>query len=129
MAERSVKTAKCLICSSTDLYAAVLAYRTTLLENGYSPAQLLYSRQLRSNLPATSKHLYPKVPDRLRVTQHEMLQEQRQKSDFDSRHRARDLPSLPLGSTVFLPDRQETGHVMRQPACRSYIVSTPSGEF
>ena len=62
------------------------------------------------------------------VTQCEMLQKQQQKSDFDSRHHARNLQTLPLGSTVFLPDCQETGHV-KQLACRSYIVSIPSGKF
>ena len=74
MAERSVQTVKRLIRSSRDPYEALLAYRTTPLENGYSPAQLLYSRQLRSNLPATIEQLHPKVPDPLIVAQRETLQ-------------------------------------------------------
>ena len=54
---------------------------------------------------------------------------QRQKSGFDSSHRAMELPTLPIGTTVFLPDRQKEGHIVGQPACHSYIVSTPSGNF
>ena len=129
MAERSVQTAKHLIRFSTDLYAALLAYPTTPLENGYSPAQLLYSRQLCSNVPTTIEQLRPEVPDSFLIILGKTLQKQRQKSDFDSHHRARNLPTLPLGSEVFLPDRQEKGHVVSQPATGSYIVSTPSGEF
>ena len=41
MAEQSVQTVKHLVTTSTDPYSALLAYRTTPLENGYSPAQLL----------------------------------------------------------------------------------------
>ena len=115
--------------SSADPYAALLAYRTTPLENGYSLSQLLYRRQLRTNLPMTSEQIRPSLPDLSVVIQRDELQKQRQKSGFDSRHRAKELPTLPLGSTVFLPDRQEKGHVIGQPACRSYIVSTPSGNF
>ena len=92
LAERSVQTAKCLIRFSENPYAALLAFRITPLENGYSPAQLLYSRQLRTNLPATSEQLRPRVPDLSVIVQREELQKQRQKSGFDSRHRAKELP-------------------------------------
>ena len=54
MAEQSVQMAKSLVSSSADPCAALLAYHTTLLENGYSPAQLLYSRELHTNSPTTS---------------------------------------------------------------------------
>ena len=41
--ERAVETVKGLLQKSKDPYWAILAYRSTLLEQGYSPAELLMS--------------------------------------------------------------------------------------
>ena len=40
-AERAVKTIKTILNKSEDPYLGLLAYRTTALQNGYSPSQLL----------------------------------------------------------------------------------------
>ena len=40
-AERAVRTIKDLLNKNDDPYLAILAYRSTPLENGYSPAELL----------------------------------------------------------------------------------------
>ena len=45
-AERGVRTMKALLGKSEDPYSALLVYRTTPLENRYSPAKLLMSRKL-----------------------------------------------------------------------------------
>ena len=129
MAERAVQTVKRLLRSSSDPYAALLAYRTTPLESGYSPAQLLFSRQLRTGLPITLEQRRPVVPDASDVLRRKKDLQKRQETNFNAHHGARPLPPLPTGSTVFLPDRQEAGHVVSNPACRSYVVVTPSGEF
>ncbi|GBN95672.1 hypothetical protein AVEN_186107-1 [Araneus ventricosus] len=44
-------------------YLMMLVLRTTPLENGYSPAELLMGRKLRTNLPMAKKSLMPKIPE------------------------------------------------------------------
>ena len=59
--KRVVKTAKDLIVKSEDPYLALLSYRSTPLENGYTPAELLMGRKLRSTLPLAPEKLTPKL--------------------------------------------------------------------
>ena len=47
---------------ATDPYIGLLSYRTTPLANGYSPAELLMNRKLRSTVPMITKQYIPKVP-------------------------------------------------------------------
>ena len=66
-AEHAIKTVKALLkkCDdrNEDHYLALIAYRVTPLEYGYSPAELLMSHMLRTNVPTFYKQLQPKVPN------------------------------------------------------------------
>ena len=50
-AERAVKTVKGLWKKNEDPLYSLLIYNATPLQLGYSPVELLMSRQLRTNLP------------------------------------------------------------------------------
>ena len=59
-AERMLQTAKNLLTKSgkiDDPYEALLSYRATPLENGFSAAELCIGRRLRTTLPTTSSKL------------------------------------------------------------------------
>ncbi|UYV74443.1 hypothetical protein LAZ67_11003580 [Cordylochernes scorpioides] len=51
MAEAGVKIAKLILKKNQDPSLGLLEYRSTPLENGYSPAELLMGRKLRTTLP------------------------------------------------------------------------------
>jgi len=62
-AERGVQTMKNLK-KTDDPYLALLAYRAAPLSSiGYSPAELLMNRKLRTTVPILHRHLKPRIPD------------------------------------------------------------------
>ena len=130
-AERAVKTIKGLLRKSGDPYLSLLAYRSTPLENGYSPAQLLMSRNLRTTLPTTREQRCPKVVNPLDLEERDDRLKDRQKRNFDQRHRAKDLPELQPGDTVWIPDRNSPGTVLEgeTPSPRSHNVQTRDGTY
>ena len=50
-AERAVRTVKSLLKKEGDPYLALMSYRATPLQNGFSPSELLMSRRLRTTVP------------------------------------------------------------------------------
>ena len=129
LAERSVRTAKSLLDSTDDPYLAILAYHSTPLEHGFSPAQLLMSRQLRTNLPASPASLTPAVPPYTAVAAADASLKSRQQRNHDRRHLARPLADLQPDQPVTIRDRQEEGRVVGKAATRSYNVQTQSGVY
>ena len=63
-AEHAVKTVKSMFEKNEDPYMALLILRSTPLDNGFSPPELLMSRKIRTTLPVTESQLLPSVPDR-----------------------------------------------------------------
>ena len=59
-AERAVRTLKNLLSGAEDPYLSFLAYRATPLANGYSPAELLFGRQIRSCIPTPQRAPTPR---------------------------------------------------------------------
>lgn len=127
-AERAVRTVKGMLRKSGDPNHALLAYRSTPLENGYSPAQLLMSRNLRTTLPITRKQRKPEAVERSDLVDKEESIRERQKN-LNQHHRARELPQLEPGNTVWIPDRGTSGTVVEETAPCSHIVGTTDGTY
>ena len=90
----------------------MLTYRSTPLQNGFSPSQLLMNRRLRTNLLMTESQLQPQIPDFTIVKNKEEEQRRKQKKVFDSRHAAKDLDPILPGEEVWVRDHNTSGRVV-----------------
>ena len=127
-AERGVQTVKMLLKKTQDPYLALLAYRSTPLSiSGYSPAELLMNRKLRTTLPILPQDLKPNVPNYSMLQSSEKQQREKQKQNFDSGHTAHTLAPLKEGMIVWVPDHKCLGKVITQGGPRSYQIETSYG--
>ena len=125
-AERAVRTMKDMWKKSSDPFLALLAYRSTPLECGSSPAELLMGRQLRSRVP-TSNILRPhREPSEFRAANKKL--KERQRRNYNRRHRARSLPPLTPGTKVWV-DNEQGIVVGTANSPRSYVVRTDQGKL
>lgn len=134
LVERTVATVKALFnkCqeSKSDPYIALLHYRNTPQASGYSPAQLLMSRQLRMKLPISEAALKPKVIDYARYSQFVNDSVAKMKNYHDQH--ARNLPNISLGDKVMYKKCpgspwQPASVVQVGPMPRAFLVRTPEG--
>lgn len=130
MAERAVQTVKRLWKKAKDPYLALLLYRNSPLQNGYSPAQLLMSRRLNTRLPTPPSALEPAIPDHAAVRASETASKEKQRQNFDKRHAARLAPKFQPGDHVHIRDLDRPGLIVERHASpRSYLVKTEQGTF
>lgn len=128
-AERAVQTVKNLLKKKGDPYLALLAYRSTPLELGYTPSELLMGRKLATTIPMATNLLTPKALDQSEVRTRDSRVKEKQKENHDSHHRVRDLPELLPGDRVWVTDRQDPGKVVAEHSPRSYVVETGDGTY
>ena len=132
LAEKTVQTVKRIFSKSKadghDVNLALLTYRTTPLDIGLSPSQLLMSRRLRSNLPSVIDSLKPinQNVDKVR----EKLQLSHDKSKVYHDRSAYPLRPLDPGDSVRVQlfDKKWTPAVVTESlGNRSYSVKTSNG--
>lgn len=129
-AERAVGTVKSLWKKGTDQTEALLAYRATPLEHGYSPAQLLMGRHLRTTVPQPATSLVPRWPNLEEFKKADRQGRLQQETRFNRRHLARPLPQLSQGQKVWITTENIPGAVVRQAETpRSFLVQTDRGLF
>ncbi|UYV76881.1 LAMA2 [Cordylochernes scorpioides] len=128
MAEAGVKIAKLILKKNQDPSLGLLEYRSTPLENGYSPAELLMGRKLRTTLPIAPDNLNPKLVDSQTLKRKEGRRRKDMKSRYDRRCGATDMEELSEGDTVWITDMRTWGIVKKKASTpRSYMVDTPVG--
>jgi transposase InsO family protein/predicted aspartyl protease len=115
LAERAVATVKGILKKNKNLETGLLAYRSSPLEHGYSPAQLLYGRNIRNMMPMPSAALEPGWPDLEKFKRTDSAVKNRQATNFNRRHGARkDLRPLEVGERVWVIDLKCEGRVARK---------------
>ena len=130
-AERAVRTVKALLKKNSDPYLALLTYRSTPLQNGQSPSELLMGRRLRTQLPVLPATLQPgsRNKDLQKVREKEEVYRANQERNFNNRHRAKDKAVLQPGDQVWLKDQNRYGQILKRTSePRSYLVKTPQGQ-
>ncbi|XP_014674738.1 PREDICTED: uncharacterized protein K02A2.6-like [Priapulus caudatus] len=130
-AERAVQTVKQMLeKADDDPYRALLAYRATPLENGYSPAELLFGRRIRTTVPIIPEKLESQLPDSAKLRTREQDQRNHQKQNYNARHRAVERDVLWPGDEAYVSRENTPGTVVRVAETPlSYIVETPTGEI
>ncbi|KAM7313925.1 angiotensin-converting enzyme-like [Ixodes scapularis] len=79
-------------------------FRDTTGPSGFSPAQLLMERRLRTSLPKPSEKLRPKWPSTEVFLNKDKADKCRQATDFHRRHSAKKLRPLATGEVVWVTD-------------------------
>lgn len=130
MAEAAVKIAKNRIKKGGDLHRALLAYRSTPLSCGFSPAELLFSRKIRTTVPTFQNLFQPLNLPREEIAKKEEANRMHQKQNYDKRHNAKELTKLHKNQPVWIVDKREFGKVIdKSKEPRSYIVQTSKSKL
>lgn len=136
MAERHIQTIKNMMRKvledHKELPLALLQYRNTPLIEGCSPAQLLMSRQLRANLPTSTKQLQPQVVNYRKFNRYIKAKQDYSKKHFNSRHGVRKLTPIKTNTPVYVQIRPGTnqwtrGTVLNQLNYRKLRVKLENG--
>ncbi|UYV83817.1 hypothetical protein LAZ67_X000281 [Cordylochernes scorpioides] len=128
MAEAGVKIAKLILKKNQDPSLGLLEYRSTPLENGYSPAEHLMGRKLRTTLPIAPENLNPRLVDSQTLKRKERRRRKDMKSRYDRSCGATDMEELSEGDTVWITDMRIWGIVKQKASTpRSYMVDTTVG--
>ena len=126
--ERAVKIVKSILKKEKDPAKALLAHRSSPLACGYSPSELLMGRRIRTSIPVFHTQLTPKWPDMKRLQATEAEPRQKQKANFDQRHRAIPLCPIDTDTPVYVKDMDVTGTVSGTAKTpRSYLIDTEKG--
>ena len=129
MAESAAKAMKSIVKKSKDIYKALLSYRTTPLQHGYSPATIMMGRNLKGTLPIHPSRLTTEIS--ADFTEDRRRQHEVQKMYYNKGKKP--LSELETGDQVQIQDEKtgnwSTSAIIKdaEPQNRSYIVQTPDG--
>lgn len=129
--EKAVSIVKRILQKNVNVQYALLMYRNAPIPHlGYSPAQLMFGRALRTRVPCAESSLRAETVDHTKVYERKLTKLASQKYYFD--RGARDLPPLQKGDEVYyklsLSDKEWRPGVVSKVATspRAYEVTDPA---
>nr|XP_022899872.1 uncharacterized protein K02A2.6-like [Onthophagus taurus] len=129
-AESAVKIVKKVFRLNEDPHMALLIYRNSPLKCGQSPAELLFGRKLRDCLPILESKLKPKSPNHNEVKQKFEIEKEKQRKQYNRRHRVKSNEPLKVGERVWITNMKREGVVKEKTMePRSYMVETEKGDI
>ena len=123
--ERAVQTAKCILAQD-DVFMSLMTYRATPLDTtGYSPAQLLMGRQIRTRLPMIKSKLLPKWPALEKEA--DAIMKIASTAGYNKCHGARELSPIGHGNHVLIKGinnkwEENTAILESRVGDRSYLI-------
>lgn len=126
--KKGIRIDKSLLKKGGDHTRALLSYRSTPLACGYSPAQLLMGRKLRTTLPTVPATLAPKWPNMERLQEKEAESRERIRRIYDERYVTLLQPVLEPEEHVLIKDMGIESTVKQTAGTpRSCLVQAPNG--
>ena len=108
-----------------DPSKALVSYRATPLENGYSPVEMLFGRKIGTTVSVFPDQLKPSWPGLQELREHEQESKLVQTKRYNVSHRCTDLAALKPGGHVWVVDQKKPAVVTeRDTTPRSYVVVT-----
>ena len=107
MSEAAVKIAKHIL-KQEDPFLALMIYRATPVKStGYSPAEIMMNRQIRTTLPSLPRSANAERYDPVVVKERDAASKLKAEYFFNRRHSASPLPTLQPGDTVRIKTDKE----------------------
>ena len=126
-----MKSAKHILLTAEDIDLALLSVRNTSpAGHSFSPAQRLFGRALRTDIPQSPATLVPSTPSRDIVIGDHIHRKEQQKRSYDKRA-GPPLPEIPPGTYVYAKPRPTStakawipGVITGSAGPRSYTIQT-----
>ena len=130
--ERAVRTIKNILkkCADAkdDPYLAMLNYRTTPLESGLSPAEVMLGRKPRTLIPRPTSQLTKRLPNIRNFRESDKKRKEKTKEYYDKRRGVKEKRDFRPETQVYLPKEKTKGEIIaKRIEPRSYDILTPSG--
>ena len=126
-AERAVQTIKNVLKKEKDLAKALMSYRETPLENGYSPVEMLFARKIRTTVSVLPDQLKPSWPGLQELREHKQESKIVQTKRCNVSHGWTELLALQPGGGLWIRTKKPSVVMVRATTPWSYVVVKQDG--